>query len=254
MGHSRTVLVVLLSLIAVGMAGCFASKPGDIEAFLKPEKADVTGKDYVLQPPDQIEVYSLRVPEINLQRQQIRPDGKVSFQALGEVEAAGKTLSQLTKDLEARAAKRYKLADENPIDIHVVRFESKWYYVLGQVHLEGPKLWTGRDSVLSALAEARLNPMAWKQQIQVIRPSPQESVRPRIFQLDLERMMVYGDTSKNVLLRAGDIVYVPPTPLASVGLLIEEFTRPIGRAFSTVTIVQRASVGGGGGYGGTGGF
>ncbi len=254
MAHSRTALAGLLCLIAVGMAGCFASKPGDIEAFLKPEKADVTGKDYILQPPDQIEVYSLRVPEINLQRQQIRPDGKVSFQALGEIKAAGKTVAQLTKDLEAEAAKRYKLADENPIDIHVVRFESKWYYVLGQVHLEGPKLWTGRDTVLSALAEARLNPMAWKQLIQVIRPSSEPGVRPRIFGVDLERMMVYGDTSKNVLLQEGDIVYVPPTLLASVALVIEEFTRPIGRAFSTVTIVQRASVGGGGYGGGAGGF
>jgi hypothetical protein len=46
---------------------------------------------------------------------------------------------------------------------------------------------------------------------------------------------------------------VPPTILASVALVIEEFARPIGRAFSTLYIVNRGAFGGGyGGYGGYG--
>ena len=71
--------------------------------------------------------------------------------------------------------------------------------------------------------------------------------------MNFDRMIAHGDTSKNVLLQEGDIIYVPPTIFAAVAQVIEEFARPIGRAFSTVTIVQRAQMGGaGGGYGGGG--
>lgn len=94
--------------------------------------------------------------------------------------------------------------------------------------------------------------MAWKQRIQVIRPSSEEGIKPKIFEMNFDRMIAHGDTSKNVLLQEGDIIYVPPTPLAAIAQVIEEFARPLGRAFSTVTIVQRAQMGGvgGGGYGG----
>jgi hypothetical protein len=93
--------------------------------------------------------------------------------------------------------------------------------------------------------------MAWKERIQVIRPSADPNVKPRIFEVNLERMIVHGDTSKNVMLQEGDIIYVPPTILASIALKVEEAVRPIGRAFSTVNIVQRAGTPGigGGGYG-----
>ena len=57
--------------------------------------------------------------------------------------------------------------------------------------------------------------------------------------LHFDKMTIHGDTSKNVLLEAGDIVFVPPTPLAAVALMLEEFLRPIGRIFSTVYMYER---------------
>jgi hypothetical protein len=91
--------------------------------------------------------------------------------------------------------------------------------------------------------------MAWKQRIQIIRPSSDPNIRPKIFELNYDKLVAHGDTSQNVLLQEGDVIYVPPTILAGIAQVIEEFARPIGRAFSTVNIVQRAQTGGGGGYG-----
>ncbi len=140
---------------------------------------------------------------------------------------------------------------KQPVDIRSVAYRSKWIYVLGEVYLPGPKVYTGRDTMLHAVAEAQLNAMAWKQRIQVIRPSSDENVKAKIFEVDYDRMVAHGDTSKDVLLQEGDIIYVPPTILAAIGQVIEEFARPIGRGFSTVTVVQRAQMGGvGGGYSG----
>ena len=255
MTYTKVVVVSILLLITISAAGCFSSRPENIEAFLKPQQVNITAQTYILQPPDEIAVLCSKVPEIHQQRQRIRPDGRISFENLGEIEAAGKTPEEVAKALHKKALELYKLEGESPIDVRIVVFRSKVFYVLGEVYLPGKKDYTGRDTVLSALAEARTNVMAWKQHIQVIRPSSEEGIEPKIFEADLDRMIAHGDTSKNVLLLEGDIIYVPPTPLAAIAQVIEEFARPIGRAFSTVTIVQRAQMGGvGGGYGGYSGY
>jgi polysaccharide export outer membrane protein len=245
---------VVLSLIAISGTGCFSSRPENIEAFLRPQQVNVTAKTYILQPPDEIEVNCSKVPEIHLKRQRIRPDGKISFESLGEIEAAGKTVAEVSDALRTKVLELYRLQGNQPVDVTIVVYRSKVYYVLGEVYLPGPKVYTGRDTMLYAVAEAKLNPMAWKQRIQVIRPSSDKSIKPKIFEVDFNRMVAHGDTSKNILLQEGDIIYVPPTPLAAIAQIIEEFARPIGRAFSTVYIMQTGGFGGGGYGGGYGGY
>ncbi len=255
MQSSRVISKVIVSLIiAISMTGCFSSNPADIEAFLRPDKVDVTAESYVLQPPDEVQVHCSEVPEIDGQRQRIRPDGKISFEDLGEIEAAGITPAQLANILRGKVLELYKLEGDKPIDIRIVAYQSKVYYVLGQVMSPGPKIYTGRDTALTAIAHARLNPMAWKERIQVIRPSKDKNVKPRIFEVNFERMTLHGDTSKDVLLQEGDIIFVPPTVLGVVALKIEELLRPIARAFSGAYIIQQpwgtTRSYGGGGYGG----
>jgi len=89
----------------------------------------------------------------------------------------------------------------------------------------GPMNYTGRDSVLTALAATNPNPLAWEERVQVIRPAATEDADPRIFEVNFRKMIIYGDTSKDVLLQEGDIVYVPPTILASIGMVLEESLR-----------------------------
>ena len=236
---SRVISMVIVSLITISLTGCFSSNPADIEAFLRPDKVDVTAESYVLQPPDEVQVHCSEVPEINGQRQRIRPDGKISFEDLGEIEAAGRTPAQLANILRGKVLELYKLEGEKPIDIRIATYQSKVFYVLGQVMSPGPKIYTGRDTALTAIAHARLNPMAWKERIQIIRPSEDKSIKPKIFEVNFERMAVHGDTSKDVLLQEGDIIYVPPTVLAVVALKMEEVLRPIARAFSGAYIMQQ---------------
>jgi polysaccharide export outer membrane protein len=239
MKYTWIISVAFLTLITISLTGCFSSNPADIEAFLMPDKVDVTAEDYILQPPDEVEVYCSRVPEIDQQRQRIRPDGKISFETLGEVEAAGRTPAQLANILRGKVLELYKLEGEKPIDIRIVTYRSKVFYVLGQVLRPGPQIYTGRDSVLSALAITQLNPMAWPERIQVIRPSRDGNVEPKIFEVNYDRMVAHGDISKDVLLQEGDIIFVPPTVLAWVSLKIEEVIRPIARAFGGLYTVQR---------------
>ncbi len=253
--RARAMSAATLSLITIGLTGCFSSQPEDIKAFLRPYEVNVTAERYVLQPPDEIEILCSKVPEIHMQRQLIRPDGKISFEGLGEIEVAGRTIEEIASILRTKVLRLYALNGDKPIDVRIATYRSKVYYVLGQVYLPGPKMYTGRDTVLTAIADARLNPMAWAERIQIIRPSDNELIKPEIFEVNFERMIAHGDATQNVLLQEADIIYVPPTILASVGLKVEELIRPIARAFSGIYIVQSTGIvterrGFGGGLGG----
>jgi polysaccharide biosynthesis/export protein len=233
-------ITMVFSIIVLFLSGCFSSHPEDIEAFVMPDKANTTSEKYILQPPDEVKVYCTKIPEIDKQAQRIRPDGKVSFESIGELQAAGKTPSQLAADIRVKVLELYKaeLIGENSIDLRIEAFQSMKYYVLGQVNNAGPRIYTGRDTVLTAISVAQPNPMAWVERIQIIRPSSEEGVKPYIFEINYDRMIAHGDTTKNVLLQEGDIIYVPPTILAWVALRIEEVLRPVARAFSLVYYVN----------------
>jgi polysaccharide export outer membrane protein len=238
---TNAAVVMIMMVSAVVLTGCFSSHPKDIEAFLKPQQANVTADKYVLQPPDEIEVHCVRIPEIDGQRQRIRPDGKVSFENVGEFVAAGKSPLELAHDMRQKVSSLYMLVGEEPIEVRIMTYRSKVFYVLGQVELPGTKVFSGRDTVLTAIAEAQPNPLAWLERIQIIRPSADASVRPKIFEVDFNRMSAHGDATKNVLLQEGDVIYVPPTVLAWIGLRVEEIIRPIARAFSGIYTVQSAT-------------
>jgi protein involved in polysaccharide export with SLBB domain len=229
-------IALLASLTLV--AGCFSSNPENIQAFAKPYEVNVTSDTYVLQPPDEVEIHCAQVAEINMQKEKIRPDGKISFERLGEFEVAGKTCKEVASQIKDKVAKLYTLQDEYPIDVRISVFSSQFYYVVGQVMRPGPRLYSGRDSVFYALASAEPNPLAWKQRIQVVRPSVDENDGPKIFEVDYDKMAAHGDLRKDVLLQKGDVVYVPPTVLAAIGMVLEEFITPVARAFYGWYLVQ----------------
>jgi protein involved in polysaccharide export with SLBB domain len=250
-------LIVAIVLTSVSLiAGCFSSHPEDIQAWVKPYEVSVTATSYIVQPPDEIEVHCAQVPEINLQRQRVRPDGKISFEALGDVEVAGKTPEEINAVLGEKVKKLYTLPGDNPVDVRIMVYASHVYYVLGQVARPGPRIYTGRDNLLTSLAEAQPNIMAWEERVQVIRPAAKEDEEARIFEVNYKKITEHGDATKDVLLQDGDIVYVPPTVLASVGMFLEELITPIARAFYGAYLVQNPPMStdrgyypyGGGGY------
>ena len=230
---SQAVIWTILSLLTVSLTGCFSSNPKNLKAFLMPGKVDVSTRNYILHPPDEIEIHCSSVPEIDMQRQQVRPDGRIGFEAVGEIYAAGKTPAQVANELRTKILELYQVEGDNPIDVRVVAFRSKRIYVFGQVGSPGAQVYSGRDTVLGAIALAGSPTiLAWKERIQVIRPSANKNVKAKIYEFNFDRAAAHGDATKDVLLQEGDIIYVPPTILAAAAMLIEEFMRPIARSFS----------------------
>jgi len=230
-------MVMVLASISL-IAGCFASNPEDIQAFVKPYEVNVTAENYTVQPPDEIEIHCTQIAELHMQRQRIRPDGGISFEVIGEVDVAGKTAREISDAISKRIEEMFFLPGEHRVDVRIAVFASKSYYVVGQVVRPGPRIYTGRDSLLAALVLAQPNNMAWEARIQVVRPAARDDEEPRIFEVNFDKMVSRGDTRKDVLLEEGDIIYVPPTILAAAGMILEEFISPVARAFYGAYLVQ----------------
>ncbi len=243
MNYIKIFLILAIFSLPAWLSGCFSSTEEAVTHFQKPDQADTTMDKYIIQPPDVISVNSSKIPELQGEdyrgRQQIvRPDGKISFENIGEIPVAGKSPREVAKIIYERISELYVLPDDSSINVKLEQQQSKYYYILGQVDKPGAQPFTGRETTLSAVSKAGPNVRAWEQRIQVVRADPSGKQEPSIFELDFEKMVVHGDMSKNVLLQEGDIIYVPPTILAAVGLTVEEFVGPILRSlggYRTIT-------------------
>lgn len=231
-------LLAIALVIFAGLSGC-DSNPNNIEAFARSDQVTVNMEKYLLMPPDRIELFCAKIPEIHEQTQIIRPDGKISFEGLGELEVAGKTPQQATEMLREKAASLYSLAGDHPIDLRIAVYQSHYYYVLGEVTRPGPRPCTGHDTLFTALGWAHPEVTGWTERVRVIRPSPNKKVKAKIFEVNYEKMIIKGDFSKDVVLEDGDIVYVRPTILAAIAMVVEEMARPIGRALAPAVSVSQ---------------
>ncbi len=235
---------VLLALISVGLSGCFSANPEDVKAFLRPDQADVTMDTYLLHPPDVLTIMSSKIPELSRgtmgstvgMTQQIRPDGIISVESVGEIMVAGKTPREVAKIISDKMRELYKFTSDYPVDVRVTN-RSKFYYVLGQVKNPGAQIFTGRETTLSAISKAVPNVRAWEEVTQVIRPSLAIDEKPKIFALNFKKMIEHGDMRCNVLLQEGDVIYVPPTILGSIGLTIEEIVGPMFQAANATELI-----------------
>ncbi|NLH18208.1 MAG: hypothetical protein GX455_16660 [Phycisphaerae bacterium] len=235
----RIVTIMVGCLLAIMLTGCFSANPEDLNAFTKPQDAQVTADSYILQPPDEVTVISSKVPELQGTTQSvghtqvIRPDGYISFETMGDILVAGKTPKEVAGIIAAKMTEYYKFTTDNPIDVRV-RNRSKYYYICGEVRNPGAQIYTGRETTLSALAKGVILTSAWEEVIQVIRPSKEVGGPSKIFEMDLKKVVEHGQMATNVLLEEGDIIYVPPTILTSIGRTLGEITQPILQGAGTV--------------------
>ena len=233
--HHREPPVALLvaglfvaALWLVASAGC--QRYHDYGAFVRHPKPLASDKAYIIEPPDELMVTSRRVREIGSHMERVRPDGLITLPLLGPVYVAGKTPEELREEITQLASKYYEDAD---INVKVTGFASKKVFVFGEVGIPGPYPYTGANTVLGTLSRAQPSRLADPSRIHVLRPSPDGELVHRMT-VDLDMMVRTGDTMLDAPLEEGDIIFVPPSGLASVGLALQTLLLPIQPATSVV--------------------
>lgn len=240
-------LTVTAAILAGALAGCTQARKSDLQAegpqglFRPATEKDVSATEYRVAPPDKLQIRAPGIKELDQFVTTIRPDGKISVNLLNEVYVANKTPEEISQLLTQAATKYYNNVQ---VKVEVSEYASKFYEVFGTaVRDAGRKPYTGRNTVISALAAAGFNEDAWPQQVSISRPAKNGQPRATAI-IDMKQMYMTGDTRQNYLLEEGDIVFVPDSPLAAWN---KNTTKILGPLTGTVGAAQQVSSPAGGG-------
>lgn len=208
---------LMFAMVVAAAVGCESARQSTPNAegpdgIFKPATLhQVATREYRVDPPDEIIIKAPAVKELDGQRQKVRPDGKITLNLVDEVYVAGKTPDEIAALLTQLVKKFY---DNPEVKVEVIA-NSKFYYVFGNaVQRMGRFPYTGRDTVITALAEAGYDDTAWPEQVSVSRPAKDGRERATAI-VDFKKMYSTGDLSQNYLLEEGDIIEVRFSPLAA---------------------------------------
>lgn len=196
-----------------------------LNAWLASQPLDIPAAPYHIAPPDKLKIVAPQVKEIDGLEAIVRTDGAISLNLVGDVKVGGLTPGEVSEQVAERLRKFY---GDSAIDVsvQVVEFKSRSYFVMGQVIDPGVKPYTGRDTVVKVLADAKLNNDAWPQHIVIVRPNEDPSIQQRVT-VDVKEMYENGKVAQNYLIEPGDLIYVPPSPIAEIGMTFKKVIYPL---------------------------
>ena len=159
--------------------------------------------DYLIAPADVLEISIWGENEL-LRQVVVRPDGKISFPLIGDIEVAGKTTMQVKKEIEKKIREYIPDAIASVI---VTQLGSLQYYVVGKVAKPGVYNVSKPITVLQALALAGgLTPFAKQDKILIIRYHGKKTIK---IPFNYKEVKKGEHLEQNILLQRGDVVLVP---------------------------------------------
>jgi polysaccharide export outer membrane protein len=200
-----TIFAALLSL-----AGCaslwqtHSTPPGSVAERKMPTNSTSDASDsYLIQAGDDLLISVWK--EKDLQGEvMVRPDGGISFPLAGDLAAAGKTTTQVQKDL---AAKLQKFVPDPVVTVMVKQTTGNKIYVIGKVNRPGEYPTNRSVDVMQALAIAGgPTPYASLNKIKILR---RENGELKSIPFKYSRVEKGEDLQQNIVLQGGDVVVVP---------------------------------------------
>lgn len=212
------------------------------------EFSKVSMPDYVVEPPDLLLVEVLEaLPGRPISGERlVRPDGKISLSFYGEVYVAGLTIPEIKEKIVLHLRKFMPdevlgLLEQDPdgnwVDVHprdtnrvfvdVTAYNSKNYYIQGDVAAPGKLPITGNETVLDAINYAGgLIPTAAPQNIRLVRPAPPGACCEQVLPINLAAIISGGDPTTNYQLMPNDRIVVYRDPIVRTTIFIDRLAAP----------------------------
>jgi polysaccharide export outer membrane protein len=203
----RAVLLLLCGL-AITLFGCAkpAASPEPLDPALGVFGPGGTAT-YLIGVDDKVQVNVWRSPELSI-IVPVRPDGMISVPLIGDVQAGGKTPSDVGMAIEQKLS-----AYVRDPHVAVIVTELRSHEFLSRVRVTGavrtPKSMPHRQgmTVLDAVLEAGgINEFASANRTKVYRRVKDKT---EVVDVELGAILNKGDLETNVMLRPGDVVTVP---------------------------------------------
>ena len=174
---------------------------------------------YRVGAPDSLAISILPEPTIEAQVV-VRPDGMITVPLIGEVRAGGRTVPEITAEIEERIA-RYKR--DPKVTVALAAAASTDIVVLGEVKSPSSFPLVKETRIVAAIGlVGGTTAYGWDSRIRVIRTVSDVT---KVMRVNLSAIRK-GDLRTNLMLQAGDFVYVPPTPWAALGYAMNTLLFP----------------------------
>lgn len=167
-------------------------------AVAKPDQ-----EKYLLGPEDALEISVWKEPDLTKQLI-VRPDGKITYPLIGEVQAAGLTVKQLQEEILKRLE---KYVTDAHVTVILLKAQNYKIYVTGKVNKPGDFVIGKPVNVMQAIAMAGgLTPFASPGSIMVLRTV---SGKEEVYPFDYKTVSQGYSLEDNRTLLPGDVVVVP---------------------------------------------
>jgi polysaccharide export outer membrane protein len=195
-------LGVVFGLVVI--SGCTVSAGHLVDAQAAAAAVATPDQDkYLLGPEDALEISVWKEPELTKQLI-VRPDGKITYPLIGEVQAAGKTVKQLQEEILKRLE---KFVTDAHVTVILLKAQNYKIYVTGKVMRPGDFL-TGKPvNVMQAISMAGgLTPFASPGSIMVLRTV---GGKEEVYPFNYKEVAKGQFLEQNRTLLPGDVVVVP---------------------------------------------
>jgi polysaccharide export outer membrane protein len=214
----KTVNLLFVMLIISGLvAGCSSPQPARTTAAMAQQPV----LPYRVGPGDVIDVKLFYTPELD-ESQIVRPDGKMTLQLIGDIQAQGKTSEELQREL----VNRFSTQLINPqVAVFVRRVHDSRYWVAGEVKRPGPYQMLGHATIVEAIMDAGggTRPTADLKNVLVVR---QRDGRHYGCLVNVKEIL-QGKEGPSFNLQARDIVFVPSTQITKVNDWIDQYVNKV---------------------------
>jgi len=218
--------ILLFAFCAALIAGCMAPQP--FETPVGVERAPASALDssgpsaYVIHPGDVLDVKFYYNDKLS-DRSRVRPDGKITLQLVGDVQAAGLTPDQLRESLLKLYAPHQRALE---IAVVVREFAGQKIYVGGEVNSPGAITTFENPTVFRAIFTAGgFKNSAEIRNVVVLRNVPGKE--PLFMTLNLAQDGEGARDGGNFTLQPYDIVFVPKTTISRVGQFVDQYVKQI---------------------------
>jgi len=159
--------------------------------------------NYIIGPGDTIEISVWK--DDSLDREiSVPPDGVISYPLVGDIYAAGKTVTILRKTITERLS---EYVPDATVTVILKKINSLKAYVIGKVNSPGEFPITMETTVMQVLAMAKgLNPFADAGDIHILRRRKNITVKIPFNYKEVEKGK---NLEQNIVLKRGDVVVVP---------------------------------------------
>lgn len=181
---------------------------------------------YTLGPDDVIEILVRRHPEFSGQYK-INSEGKIEYKFVGDVVVEGLTKAEVNARL-SEILSEYIIEPE--IDVAIVAYLSKVFYVVGEVGRPGKFYMRGNTvTVREALVQAGLPSQAAAMNgCRLI--TPNKTGQKNYVTVNAMSLLYEGNLSENLDMQPGDVLYIPATVIAKIIRVISPVTSLAGTA------------------------